>query len=88
MLLEPIEGTFLSLGRTPDYGIRISKLSMTKEYQELGVVGYQILNTSTGVIEAEGTQLYQALLATKHLQENLDEAKTPTKTSPSDIFNS
>ena len=86
MLTEPIEGTILSLGRTADYAIRISKFALSKEHVELGAVGYQVLNTSTGVIEVEGSQLHQAVSATDYLQKRLDEARNPPGDSPSDIF--
>jgi 3'-phosphoadenosine 5'-phosphosulfate (PAPS) 3'-phosphatase len=89
MLTEPIVGTFLSVGRTKDYAILIALLSMSKEYADLGVIGYKVLNTSTGVIEVEGTQLYQAIRATAALQEALDSARNPEKDppTPDDIFN-
>lgn len=91
MLNEPIVGTVLTLGRTKNYAIRIAYMQLTKEYAERGVVGYQILNTSTGVVELEGSQLHQAIRATAYLEANLADAKNPEKAEatpgPSDIFN-
>ena len=86
MLIEPIVGTILTLGRTKDYAIRISYFEMDKDLVGIKAVGYQVLNTSTGVVEVEGSQLHQAVNATEFLQKHLDEARNPSKTSPTEIF--
>ena len=86
MLTEPILGAILPLGRTKDYAIRVAPFQLDKDLVSINATGYQVLNTSTGVVEVEGSQLHQAIAATEYLQKHLDEARDQKGTSPSEIF--